>query len=344
MTDGVAFYARLTARRASLLATLALVVASTAMLDIGTGPAFLSPATVTRSILGWTEDRAVNAIVWTIRLPVALMALTVGAALGISGAVMQTILNNPLASCYTLGISAAAGFGAALAIVAGGVLPIAIDYAIPLNAFAFAALACALVFLMGRLRGMTPEAMVLAGIALLFLFQALLSLLQFVASPEALQQIVFWLFGSLAKSSWEKIAIVAATTTAIIPVLLADSWRLTALKLGDDRARGLGVDVRALRLRCFVVISLLTGAAVAFVGTIGFIGLVAPHVARMLVGEDQRFLMPMSALCGAALLSTASIASKMIVPGTLFPIGIVTAMIGVPFFVWLVLGVRRSYW
>ncbi|MBL8698297.1 MAG: iron ABC transporter permease, partial [Alphaproteobacteria bacterium] len=208
----------------------------------------------------------------------------------------------------------------------------------------FAGIACALVFLMGRLRGMTPEAMVLAGIALLFLFQALLSLLQFIASPEALQQIVFWLFGSLARSTWGKIAIVGAAMAATVPILLADAWRLTALKLGDDRARGLGVDVRALRLRCFVVISLLTGAAVAFVGTIGFIGLVAPHVARMLVGEDQRFLLPMSALCGAALLSTASIASKMLVPGTLFPIGIVTALIGVPFFVWLVLGLRRSYW
>ncbi len=344
MTDAVAGYERLTARRAAMIAAALAAACVAAILDVATGPAFLSPAQVTRSILGWTDDRATNAIVWTIRLPVALMALVVGMSLGISGAVMQTILNNPLASCYTLGISAAAGFGAALAIVAGGVLPIAVDYAIPANAFLFASLACALVFLMGRLRGMTPEAMVLAGIALLFLFQALLSLLQFVASPEALQQIVFWLFGSLTKSTWPKIAIVATTVAAIAPVLLFDAWRLTALKLGDDRARGLGVDVRRLRLRCFVVISLLTGAAVAFVGTIGFIGLVAPHVARMLVGEDQRFLMPMSALCGAALLSAASVASKMLVPGTLFPIGIVTAMIGVPFFVWLVLGVRRSYW
>ncbi|MBL8699422.1 MAG: iron ABC transporter permease [Alphaproteobacteria bacterium] len=344
MTDGIAFYERLTARRACLLAAMALAACVTAMLDIATGPAFLTPATVVRSILGWTEDRAVNAIVWTIRLPVALMALVVGATLGLSGVVMQTILSNPLASCYTLGISAAAGFGAALAIVAGGVLPFASDYAIPLNAFVFAGIACALVFLMGRLRGMTPEAMVLAGIALLFLFQALLSLLQFMASPEALQQIVFWLFGSLARSTWGKIAIVGAATAATVPILLADAWRLTALKLGDDRARGLGVDVRALRLRCFVAISLLTGAAVAFVGTIGFIGLVAPHVARMLVGEDQRIFLPASALFGALLLSVSSIASKTIVPGAIFPIGIVTALIGVPFFVWLILSKQRSYW
>jgi iron complex transport system permease protein len=237
VSDAVVAYERLTARRASLLAGAVAIALLAAVLDIATGPAFLSPATVGRSILGLTDDRATNAIVWTIRLPVALMALVVGLALGLSGAVMQTILNNPLASCYTLGISAAAGFGAGLAILFGGVLPIAVDYAIPLNAFLFAALACALVYLMGRLRGMTPEAMVLAGIALLFLFQALLALLQFIASPEALQQIVFWLFGSLAKSSWDKIAIVTATTAAIAPLLAA---RLPGgsprCKLGDDRA------------------------------------------------------------------------------------------------------------
>ena len=189
----------------------------------------------------------------------------------------------------------------------------------------------------GRLRGATPELLVLAGIACLFLFQALLSLLQFLASPEALQQIVFWLFGSLAHASLPKAAIVAVVLGAVIPLLMADAWRFTALQLGDERARALGVRVGPLRLRAFVVVSLLTGAAVAFVGTIGFIGLVAPHVARMLVGEDQRHLLPASALFGALLLSLSSVASKLILPGTVFPIGIVTALIGVPFFAWLVL-------
>ena len=182
--------------------------------------------------------------------------------------------------------------------------------------------------------------LVLAGIACLFLFQALLSLLQFLASPEALQQIVFWLFGSLQRSSLGKTALVAVVLALVLPVLLADAWALTALQLGDERARSLGVRVDALRLRAFVVVSLLTGAAVAFVGTIGFVGLVAPHIARMLVGEDQRHALPASALIGALLLSAASVASKAIMPGTVFPIGIVTALLGVPFFAWLVL--RRA--
>jgi iron complex transport system permease protein len=280
-------------------------------------------------------------IVFALRLPIALMAVAVGASLGVSGAVMQTILNNPLASSYTMGVSAAAGFGAALAILAGGVLPLPEAWAIPLCAFGFAGLACAMVSAVGRLRGATPELLVLAGIACLFLFQALLSLLQFLASPEALQQIVFWLFGSLMRASMGKVAVVASVLAVVTAVLMRDAWRFTALQLGDDRARGLGVAVGALRMRAFVAVSLLTGAAVAFVGTIGFIGLVAPHIARSLVGEDQRHLLPASAVFGALLLSCASVVSKLIIPGAVFPIGIVTALIGVPFFAWLILSVGR---
>ena len=135
-----------------------------------------------------------------------------------------------------------------------------------------------------------------------------------------------------------------AISVASVPFLVRDVWRLTALKLGDARAAGLGVNVRALRIRSFVLISALTGVAVAFVGTIGFVGLVAPHVARMLVGEDQRAFLPASALMGAVLLSLASVMSKTLSPGAVFPIGIITSLIGVPFFVWLVLRTRRGFW
>lgn len=340
----VATYDRLAARRATALVAAAGGLALSALLDVATGPAFLPVREVTRSILRLSEDRTVDAIVWTIRLPVAAMAIVVGAALGLTGAIMQTILGNPLASSYTLGISAGAGFGAAVVIVLGVALPVPDAYAIPVSAFLFAALACSGVWFIGSRRGATPEMLVLGGIALLFLFQALLSLLQFVAAPEALQQIVFWLFGSLQKATWTKLWIVVAVLLASAPFLVADVWRLTALKLGDERARGLGVDVHRLRLRAFALVSALTGVAVAFVGTIGFVGLVAPHVARILVGEDQRGLLPASALFGALLLSLASIASKTIMPGAIFPIGIVTALIGVPFFVWLIMRNRRAFW
>ncbi len=322
------------------LAGVALLLVSFSV-DVATGPAMLPIEAVLRSLTGQGGDPMLDAIVHNLRLPIALMAVVVGATLGVSGAIMQTILNNPLASSYTLGISAGAGFGAALAILVGGALPLPENWAIPLAAFAFAGVACAIVGSVGRMRGSTPELLILAGIACLFLFQALLSLLQFLASPEALQQIVFWLFGSLLRASMGKTAIVACVFAVALPLLLKDAWRLTALKLGDERARALGVGVDGLRLRAFVVVSLLTGAAVAFVGTIGFIGLVAPHIARMLVGEDQRHMLPASAVFGALLLSMASVVSKLIIPGTVFPIGIITALIGVPFFGWLVLTTGR---
>lgn len=338
--DAVASWRRANARRAAWSAAGGALLLASFAADLATGPATLPVMDVLRSLAGFGQDAVLDAIVWTLRLPIALMAAVVGAALGLSGAVMQTVLNNALASSYTLGISAAAGFGAALAILVGARLPVPEAWAIPLAAFAFSGLACAMVAGVGRMRGATPELLVLAGIACLFLFQALLGLLQFMASPEALQQIVFWLFGSLQRSTMAKAGIVAGVLALAAPVVMADAWRLTALRLGDERARALGVRVGALRLRCFVVVSVLTGAAVAFVGTIGFIGLVAPHIARMMVGEDQRHLLPASAVVGALLLSAASVASKQILPGTVFPIGIVTALLGVPFFGWLVLQTR----
>lgn len=339
-----ALYARLARKRRAVLLGGLVALAVSLVFDVATGPAMLPVPAVARSVFGLAQDRTIDAIVWSIRLPIAFVALAVGAALGLSGAIMQTILNNPLASSYTLGVSAGAGFGAALVIVLGVAMPLPETWAIPSMAFLFAGLACAGVYGIGSLRGSSPEMLVLGGIALLFLFQALLALLQFVASPEALQQIVFWLFGSLQKASWPKLWIILAVLAVALPLLLADAWRLTALKLGDERAKGLGVDVRRLRMRSFAVISALTGVAVAFVGTIGFVGLVAPHLARMLVGEDQRGLLPASGLFGALLLSLASIASKTVMPGAIVPIGIVTSLIGVPFFVWLVLRSRRAFW
>ncbi|MFC5519899.1 FecCD family ABC transporter permease [Polaromonas jejuensis] len=337
-------YRRRAARRAGVVLAAIGILLVAVLLDIASGPAFLPVGAVLRSVLGYPSDTTVEAIVWSIRLPVACTAVAVGAALGLSGAVMQTILNNPLASSYTLGISAGAGFGAALAIVLGAALPVPEAYAIPLNAMLFAGMACTGVYLIGGARAATAEGLVLAGIALLFLFQALTSLLQLVASPESLQQVVFWLFGSLQKASWPKLGAVVAVLAVCTPVLLRDVWGLTALKLGDARAAALGVNVRALRLRSFVLVSALTGVSVAFVGTIGFVGLVAPHIARMLVGEDQRGFLPASALMGAVLLSLASVASKTVSPGAIFPIGILTSLIGVPFFVWIVLRTRREYW
>ncbi len=341
----VARYRSLTARRIGLIAAAVVLLAAVFVADILTGPAMLPVATVLDVLFGAEgADRTTVAIVHAIRLPMALMAMLVGIALGVSGALMQTILGNPLASPYTLGFSAGAGFGAAVAILTGLTLPLLPDLTTPLAAFVGAAMAAALVYGFSTIRGMSAEVMVLAGIATLFLFQSLLSMVQYLADPEVLQQIVFWLFGSMLKANATNVPIVAAITAVGILLVLPDLWRLTALRLGDQRAAAVGVDVTRLRVKVFALVAMLTAGAVAFVGTIGFVGLVAPHLARMLVGEDQRFLLPMSALAGALIMAGASILSKLISPGGVVPIGIVTAVIGVPFLFFLLLRGRRRYW
>ena len=276
----------------------------------------------------------------------ALMAAVVGASLAIAGAEMQTILNNPLASPFTLGISAAASFGAAVALVLGvSLIPFAGGiFSVAGNAFIFAMLAALIIFAFSMIRGVTAETMVLLGIALVFLFQALLALLQYIASEQALQQVVFWSLGSLSKASWPKLGLTALIVVVTVPFFVRASWQLTALRLGDERARALGVDVQRLRLILLVGVSLLAATAVAFVGTIGFVGLVGPHVARMLVGEEQRYFLPASALAGAVLLAATSLVSRSILPGVIIPVGIITALIGVPFFLALILSRRRQLW
>ena len=325
---------------------LVIALAAVFVLDIMTGPAWLSVSEVFSALLRSPEADPTNlVIVWLIRLPVAIMAVVVGASLGLAGGEMQTILDNPLASPYTLGISAAAGFGAGLALIVGvGVIPHAEHILVPVNAFVFSMLTSLVIYTLAKIKNASSETIILSGIALLFLFNALNALLQYHASLEELQAMVFWLFGSLMKSNWTKVWIAAGVLGLIIPLIIKDTWRLTALRLGDQKARSLGANVEGLRLKTMIYISILTAAAVCFVGTIGFIGLVAPHIARITVGEDQRFFFPCSALGGALLLSGASVGSKVIVQGAVYPIGIITAFIGVPFFLSVILGRRKRYW
>lgn len=320
------------------------VCAISLICDIMIGPSRMKPVELFNALFN-PDSASVSAsvIVWTLRLPQALMAIGVGAALGLAGAGMQTILNNALASPYTLGISSGAGFGAALAIVFGASLTSAFGaYIIPVFAFSFSILTCTAIYFLARSRNLSSETMLLSGIGISFLFQSLQSLLQYISTPEALQSIVFWLFGSLSKANWFTVGLIYCVLGIIIPVLMLDAWKLTALKLGDEKARTLGVNVERLRVKVFILISLLTSGAVSFVGVIGFIGLVGPHVARILVGEDQRFFIPLSAVFGAAILSLASVASKLISHGAMMPIGIIMGLIGVPFYFSLILGKRHK--
>jgi iron complex transport system permease protein len=333
-------------RKILLLVGLALALLASLVLDLALGPARYDPIEVARALfLPSSVPDAMRVVLWDIRMPTALMAVVVGAALSVAGAQMQTILNNPLASPFTLGISNAASFGAALALAFGlSLFPGEVAYIVPLNAFLMAMLTALFIHAIGMRRGVTVQTIVLLGIALVFSFNALLSLVQFLASQEALAAVVFWTMGSLSKATWPKLALTTAVFLLVLPLFARRAWALTAMRLGDAKARSLGIDVARLRLEVLILVSLLAAIPVAFVGTIGFIGLVGPHIARMVIGEDQRFFLPASALAGALILSVSSILSKTLIPGTVFPIGIVTSLVGIPFFLSLVLSSGRRSW
>lgn len=281
-----------------------------------------------------SADPTLQAIVWQIRMPQALMALLVGAALGLAGAEMQTVLNNPLASPFTLGVSSAAALGAALTLVLGWRIPgIAANYILVVNAFVLA-VACALMLdAVARRSHIGAAAIVLFGIALVFTFNAVLALVQLMANAADLQDLVFWMMGSLARSDWNKLGLMAAGLVIVLPFSLRGAWQLTAMRFGDDRAASFGVDVRRVRRHALLRVSVLAALAVALVGVIGFVGLIAPHIARRLWGEDHRWYLPASACVGSVILIAASVASKLISDQLIVPVGIVTTLVGIPFFI-----------
>ncbi|WP_296934639.1 iron ABC transporter permease [uncultured Marinobacter sp.] len=336
-------YRRFVVRRVICLAALALACLVALLVDVASGPAMLGLMDVVHGLLNpHTLDAGTRVIIQDIRLPYALMAVVVGACLGLAGAEMQTVLNNPLASPYTLGVGAAATLGASLVIVFNlSLFGLAAHILLPLSAFVFAAAASLLILLLSKTLGASVHAVVLFGIALLFGINAIVGLIQFVADAESVQQIVFWTMGSLARASLDKVMIVAVVLAACLPFSLRNAWAMTLLRSGEEQARSLGIRVERMRLLVLLRVSLLTAAAMAFVGEIGFIGLVAPHIARLMLGEDHRFLLPGSALAGALLLSLSSIASKLLVPGVLLPVGIVTALVGIPLFIALIVGRSR---
>ena len=330
-------------RRALTVAVLAAMAVVALIIDLLTGPAGLGLSQTLGALFGADVSRAARVIVWDVRLPVACMALLVGSALAMAGAEMQTVLENPLAEPFTLGVSSAAALGAAVAIVLGISLPgLPPVWTISGNAFLFAIGVLALLQIMGRIRGEGPQSLILLGIELNFTAAALLSLLQFVASADALQQLVFWTMGSLASARWPGIAMLTLLLVLTLPFAIRASWQLTALRLGEDQARSFGVDVTRLRRWAMVRVGLLAAGAVSMVGVIGFIGLAGPHIARMLVGEDHRYFLPASLLTGAVLMSVASTLSKTVAPGVLLPVGLVTSLIGLPVFFWLILRGRAA--
>ncbi|MDO5719395.1 MAG: iron ABC transporter permease [Actinomycetaceae bacterium] len=291
-----------------------------------------------------TVPGVVRAAVWQIRLPSLLLATLIGVALGIAGLQMQTILDNPLAEPFTLGLSGAAAFGAAAAIVLDWTIPGYEESSITIFAWAWSMIATVVIVVMARARGAGSQTMVLMGIAVVFGFSAAVSLLQYAATTEALSQIVFWTMGSLTRATWNHVLILGIVVIVSLPWWLLHQWDLTVMRMGENRAKALGVNTGRIRIISLIFISLLAATAVAFAGVIGFIGMIAPHVSRVLVGENQRLLLPMTIVVGAFVMTASHVISISIISGVAIPVGIVTAIIGVPLFVTIVLSKQTVQW
>jgi iron complex transport system permease protein len=319
--------------------SLAVLVALLALLSLGTGPVKLSPFTVLDALFGGGSD-AQQIIVRDIRLPRAILGLAIGAILGLSGAALQGLLRNPLASPSLFGAPQSAALGAVLMIALGWAD--VRSWALPVAGIAMAFLSVfVLLGIAGRNAGLLL--LILAGLAISSLAGAATALvMNLSANPFAALEIAFWLLGSLEDRSFRHVLLSLPFMLAGAAILMSRRSAFRALSLGEETAQSLGVDVGRLRLSVIAGVALGVGGAVAVSGTIGFIGLVAPHLMRPLVGHDPARLLVPSALAGAALLLAADIAVRIIPSTTNIKVGVLTSIIGVPFFLYLIVRERRA--
>ncbi len=294
-------------------------------------------------------------ILFNIRLPRVLSAVLAGTALSISGTVMQSILRNPLGSPFTLGISNAAAFGAAFAIIFLGAgtsqsnssdaILISNPYIITLSAFFWSLFSTIIILLMARFKDASPETMILTGIIMGSLFIAGTTGLEYFAEDTQLSTIVFWTFGDLGRASWTEFYILLAIVTPALFFFLQQRWNIRSLNTGDETANSLGVNVEKTRMRVMLVASLTTAVTVSFFGIIAFVGLVVPHLVRKMIGSDERFLIPATALFGSVFLLASDLLARTIIAPMVLPVGILTSFIGAPLFIFLLFKSRgKSVW
>ena len=341
-------------RKILFLAMLALLVFACVLISIRLGATDLTYGDILRAI--FTPDGSWNTVVvveW--RLPVAIAAILVGAILGLAGAVMQGVLRNPMASPFTLGISNASAFGAAIGILFlnGGIITgswniipqISNPGIVALCAFAFALLATFIIIILIKFTDSKPETIVLAGLAISSIFAAGLAFLQYVSDETSMAAIVFWQFGSLEKASWGSIKILLIILVMAFVIFFIRRWDLNAMETGDDVARGLGVNTERTRIFCLILSSLITAVAVSFFGIIGFIGLIGPHIVKKIIGNDFRYVLIGSMLIGSLVLLISNVVAThglVALIETTLPVGILTSAIGGPLFIAILIsGSRR---
>ena len=334
---------------AVLLPALGALVAVAFLLGVGLGAVRIAPAQVVAIVaahagldLGVDFSRQEDAIVWAIRLPRVVLALLVGSALAVSGAALQGMFRNPLADPGLIGVSSGAALGATASVALGfSVFGLA---TMPIAAFLGGTVTAILVYAVSRHNGRTEVVtLVLSGIALNTFAGAGTALLTYVADDQQLRAVVFWSLGSLGSATWSNVGV--ALPFVAVGLVLALRWgqSLNLLVLGEREARHLGLDTERVRLELIALTALMTGAAVAFAGVVGFVGLIVPHLIRLVAGPDHRVLLPASALGGAALLLLADLAARTMVAPAELPLGVLTALLGGPFLLFLMLRTRRAH-
>jgi iron complex transport system permease protein len=345
-------YRRYIGWKLTLVCAVAGVLVMALVFAISMGAAHIPFTEVFNSLIGVATSKRFDIIVWNIRLPQALTAIVAGAGLAVAGTAMQSILRNPLGSPFTLGISHAAAFGAAFSVMVldGGIMSSTHTDAVKVTSpyvttgisFIFSLVAAAVIVGVSRLRGSTPEVMVLTGVALGALFTAGTMFLQFFADDVQLAAMVFWTFGDTARASWSELGVISFTTVITSAYFFANGWNYNAIDAGDETAKGLGVRVERLRMIGMLLASMLTAVIIALLGIIGFIGLVVPHMARRIIGSDHRFLLPASILSGGLLLLVSDTAARLILAPHVLPVSVLTAFMGAPVFIYLIVkGQRR---
>lgn len=331
-----------------LTAGLGVALAVGILLSAMVGQLPVAPTEVIGSILralgidnGWApDDRVIESALWVVRFPRIVMGLGVGAALAVAGAVMQAIFGNPLAEPGVVGVSSGAAVGAAVGIVLG--LSVLGGWSIAIFAFAGGLLATLFVYVVSRANGRTEVVtLLLTGIAVNAFGGAGLALLLFLGDSASREQIIFWQLGSLNGSRWQETAIVIVVAVLGTVAALMVGRKLDLLSLGERNARHLGLGVERLRIGSIILVALLTGVAVAFCGIIAFVGLVVPHIIRMAIGPSHRPLILASAVGGGALMLFADLAARTMISGADLPIGMLTSLIGGPFFFFLLFRARR---
>ena len=349
--DGlVTHYRSIARKKTAIIAVLLVAIVLLAGIAVGIGPIHYSLGDVYATIMSpvipgvFDIDDTMWTVIMKIRVPRMVMALLTGFGLAIAGAGMQVILGNPLASPFTLGVSSGAGFGAGLAVLAG-ISFMGGRFFLIGNAFLFSLFPAIVIAGISRIRRATSGMMILAGIAMGYVFSAGSSLMSYFSQAEDLKALSLWMMGNLGRATWSDIAWLTGAFFLSVPVYLYQVHALDVMNAGDETAKSLGVHVERTRLLIMVVSSFITASIICFTGVIGFVGLVAPHITRMFIGANNRFLIPATGLFGAAFLLAADIIALKLIEPTVLPVGVITSFLGGPLFLYLIIRKnRKQYW